>query len=732
MGGKSYLLRVTQHLVMALIAALGLCNFAAAQEPAYKIEPPQAWVAPVSSFEPLTSKQLTKAASGHGYHDRLSDLQINATISGNTRVYRAVEYLLTNRAGVDNFSTIEILFNPTFQTLSLHELTIKRDDGLIDRLDTTVFTAVQSESDSARQIYNPTQVLTTALADVRVGDTIRYSYTLTGDNPVLDGHREFSVSTELWTQLDRQHVRILSASNDPLSRRVRGANVSLAVKDKQGVQEIVLDQRSVAEFKTENGVPSWQQGQGIVVFSDMDSWQEVASWATPLYQLPSTTNGQVVLVADAIRQLHATRDQRIGAAIRWVQEEIRYYKVVLDINARPPSAPETTLLRRFGDAKDKALLTTAILRELGVESHAALVNTQRGLEAGDYPSRLHAFNHVLVHIEQAGNSHFVDPTRRGQSGVLGEMYEPNYGRALILKVDTVDLVTMNDARSGLRQTVRKELTLPGNESTLVRTSMGASAEHSQRMAGLTVTSYKQGLLAEQVRYSRASDGQQYLDKTYLDYYKVLFPSIATTGSVMGSDNADNNATFVESYTIDDFWNFNEKVGEYRWLYADEIITYLDLPDKTENRKNPYGLNHPVSITETWVVPVSPSVRMHLEEAVVENEWLSFSKSSVIDKEKAQATITFSYTTLTNEVAAADLDRYALAVDEVTGQASFYLQHEPELAAAVQGTSIPWNTGKIKFWVVFLAMIYFSGWSLHFLRKYRKTVDYYSDEKYEAN
>jgi hypothetical protein len=722
MGRKSDLLRDTQHLVLALLILLGSLNSVFAQEPAYTIEATPAWVVPVPAFG---SSAPVETKSEHGYHDQLSDLQINGIERGNTRVYRAAEYLLTNSFGVENFSDIEISFDPTYQVLSLHELIIKRDNVQINRLDTAQFEVIQSKADDATLVYNGAETLGVAPDDLQVGDAIRFSYTLAGENPLFGGNREFHVNTELWTQLDRQHVRILSASDDPLSRRIRGANVSLAVKDRLGIQEIVFDQRGVAEYITENGVPSWQEAQGIIVFSDMDSWQDVVEWAQPLFELPETAIDEVIQIAESIKQMHGSRDEKIGAALRWVQEEIKYYGAELGTNSHLPSKPETTLMRGFGDSKDKAVLMLAILRELDVDAHAALVNTERGLEAGDYPFRMHAFSHVVVHVEHNGGAHFIDPSRRGQSGALGELYEPNFGRALVLMPGTVDLVEMDDSRSIVQQSVIKELTLPGDWSDLMRTSIDNSADPSERAAGLKVISQKKGLLAEQVRESLAFGGKSLLSESYFDYYQVLFPSISVVDSVKHSDSADNNSTFVERYTIEKFWNFNESVGEHRWLYADEIIGYLDLPTKTENRRQPYELVHPVSIVETWVVPVSDNVRMLLEEGSVENEWISFSKS--VDINEVEATITFSYATLKNEVAAGDLGNYVTSVEQVNDQASFYLHHSPALAAATQAVSVPWNTAKIKFWVIFLAMMYFAGWSLHFMKRYRKTMDYYSDE-----
>jgi transglutaminase-like putative cysteine protease len=724
MGGKSYLLPDTQHIVLALFVVLASLNQALADEPAYKIEPIPSWVIPVTAYAPSLS---TVAESEHGYHDRLSDLQINGIERGNTHIFVAVEYSLTNSVGVENFSDIEISFDPNYQTLSLHELVIERDQVLKNRLDTASFDVIQFELDSASLFYDGTQTLRIELDDVQVGDTIRYSYTVAGENPVFGGFREFYVNTELWTQLDRQYVRILSASDDPMSRRIRGADVSLAVKDSLGIQETVFDQRGVTEFKTETGAPSWHEAQGTLVFSDMNSWQDVVEWAQPLFQLPDDATTEIIQIAEAIKQSHGSRDEQIGAVLRWVQEEINYISVELGTNSQQPSAPEATLARGFGDSKDKAVLSMAILRELDIEAYAALVNTQRGLEAGDYPFRLRAFNHVVVHVERNGDAHFIDPSRRSQSGALGELYEPNYGRALVIMPASVDLVAMDDSRSIVQQSVVKELTLPDEWSNLMRTSMKSSVDMAGHAAGLKVTSRKQGLLAEQVRDNLEKGGERLLNETYLDYYQVLFPSISAADSVELNDSEGNSSTFVENYTIEEFWNFNEKVGEHRWLYADEIIGSLDLPNKTENRKRSYELNHPISITETWLVPVSESVRMLLEEASVENEWVSFSKTASISEEDKQATITFAYATLANEVAARDLDRYVASVEQINDQASFYLHHAAELAAATPALSVPWNTAKIKFWVIFLSTIYFAGWSLHFMKRYRKTIDYYSDE-----
>ncbi len=683
------------------------------------------WASPVEAFDPSLQ---ARGNTEYGLHDRLSDLQINATQRGNTQIYNAVEYSLTNMFGVENFSTVEISFDPMYQTLSLHELVVNRNGQLLQKFDSTQFEILASAKTPIELVYDGTLTLSAHIADLRAGDIVRYAYTLSGDNPVYRGSREFYVNTELWTQLERQYVRVLTQADSPLNRRVRGANVSVAVKERRGVQELVIDQRSVATIQSENDVPSWREARGTLVFSDMESWQDVARWALPLYTRPELADDAVVKLANTIRSSNDDENAQIGAALQWVQEQIETVSVDASRNSHLPATPANTLRYGFGDSKDKALLLVALLESLGIESSVALVNTMRGLAAEDYPHRLHAFNHALVHISRQDESHFIDPSRVSQLGAtLGELHEPNYGRALILTPNTVALTTMSDARSATHLVVRKELTLPIQWAEVMRTSMKDQDVRGESAAGLTVVSRKQGLLAEQVRSTLQLGGRQAVDETYLNYYQVLFPSISVVDSVDHQTIENNGSASTERYSIDDFWHVDDKVGEHRWLYADDVISYLTVPKKRENRRQAYELLHPVSVEETWIVPVSSSVRMYLQEETIENEWVSFSKKAVIDEQQNLATITFTYATRSNEVAARDLDVYVKSVEKITDHASFYLQHAPVLAAANELPELPWNTAKVKFWTIFIGMIYFTGWWLHFMRRYRKTVTYYEDE-----
>lgn len=691
------------------------------------------WVKPTPAFDP-TLPMSAKAT--HGFHSRLHEFQFNGLVPGESSYFKAVEYALTNQHGVENYSGIEISFDPGYERLQLHELWIKRGDRLMDKLPTARFDLLRTESERHDLIYDGTRTFAVLLDDVRSGDMIRYSYSVHGENPIFQGKREFKVYTDPLNAVDRQYTRVLTASDKPLNRRVRGHDVELQINDEQGVREIVIDQRGVTEFEIEDDVPSWHYNRGTVVFSDMQDWRSVVEWALPMYQLAERSSAEIATIAGVIRTSQTELDAQVGAALRWVQEEIRYFGVELGRNSHWPSRPEQTLARRFGDCKDKALLLIALLRELGVDAQPALVNTGRGLESTHFPYRLHAFDHVIVHVRLGDESHYIDPTRRNQSGSLGDMHEPDYGRALILSPATTGLSEMDSRRSAYRMSVHKTLSLSVPEATLagalpttsvtpkhesmddaesgiramatdhkappkddarngstvgatgdgVRNRTGGTpltATNTGAVARLTTVTTKSGRLAESVRHGLETDGVRGLGEAYAKYYVDYFRDIAALTDPVFEEHPGNQMVVTEHYQIPQMWQSDGNVERYRWIYADEILGYLDMPEKTADRQLPYEILHPVMLEETWDILMPSTLRTDDLEAAVNTQWMTFSKESTLSEDGKRLSVHFRYQTLANEVAADDLEEYADAVKRITDMASFYLQDQPTVSESIR-------------------------------------------------
>ena len=123
----------------------------------------------------------------------------------------------------------------------------------------------------------------------------------------------------------------------------------------------------------EDELPSWYEPWDDIQVTEFASWNEVAQWADEMFQIDQHSLDAVRLEVARIKAEHKTREEQITATLRFVQDDIRYLGIEMGPNSHQPHQPWETLESRWGDCKDKTLLLVAMLRELGVDAHPALV-----------------------------------------------------------------------------------------------------------------------------------------------------------------------------------------------------------------------------------------------------------------------------------------------------------------------------------------------------------------------
>lgn len=657
-----------------LLASCSLAHGVAMSDGAVGIGPVPAWVKPVTAFDP----SIRQDERSDGYYNRLSDFQFNGVEPGNSSTYTAVEYLINDARGARQLSSLAIAFDARHQQLQLHELTIKRGDERINKLDTTPLLVQPASTSAEQQRYDGTRTANLVLKDLEIGDTLRYAYTLTGENPLYKGAREFRVYTQFWQGSGRQHSRILTPEDRPLNRRFRGTDVPLQVNVLEGgIQEIIIEQNDVAAFRVESQVPNWHFRRGTVVFSDMADWQSVLEWALPVYALPEGPMPLLDTLAGVLRATHANKQAQAAAALRWVQSEIRSVKVPLVRHYRQPSPLIDVIASRRGDSREKALLLVALLRKLDMPAEVALVNTQRGLEAGFYPYRLLAFNHVMVHVNVAGASHFLDPTLPRQAGALTDIYQPDYGRALLIDEGTIGLVEMGSDQAGYFAEYTRELIVP------------RPADNAQviQMGVMKVNSRYRGRVADEVRHYWQKGQLDVLTQRHFDQYRSHYPTIESRDvTAISESESDGSVSVTRSYALRDFWHSDSQPQRGRRMVADQIIRQLDLqtPQTPQTgRTQPFALRYPVDIDENWIVSVPENVRIDATNEHLITPWFSLTKMAELNEEGDRLTVNFHYNTLAEEVPAEAFEEYSRAIEEVRALAVIDLYHEPVLGAAAQ-------------------------------------------------
>jgi hypothetical protein len=210
----------------------------------------------------------------------------------------------------------------------------------------------------------------------------------------------------------------------------------------------------------ENYLPKDMPGQPQVSFSTGVSWQSVAAGYGKIVDEKAALKDVQALV-DRLVAGKTTREEKAAAILQYLSREIRYTGVEFGNAAIIPHTPAETLKRKYGDCKDKATLTVAMLRAAGIPSFVALLNAGERYDVETELPGMGLFDHAIAYVP--GNPDlWIDPT--DEHARLGQLPRTDQGRlSLIARAESTGLVTIPQASSQENRVVeRREFYLAEN------------------------------------------------------------------------------------------------------------------------------------------------------------------------------------------------------------------------------------------------------------------------------
>ena len=581
-----------QCLFGLLLVLLGWGADAGAAD--YRITPTPAWVTPIV---PGSRAQVPVGQISSGAYFLLGDFQTRSGPEGRTE-FRHFATQALNDQGVDAIANIELLFDPSYQSLQLHTLAVIRDGQRIDKLRRATIRVLQREKELEYRIYDGRKSAHIFLDDIRTGDIVEYAYSVHGSNPVF-GAREFGSQSLQWAvPIERLHVRLLLPVDRDPRLTVRNSARQPLVRTTATHREYVWDESPLAPLTLENDAPGWFDPYPALEWSEFADWNAVARWAVPLYRPPTQLGPSLRAKVLSIEVGARSQADKVLAALRLVQGDVRYLGVEIGSGSFVPSPPDRVYGRRFGDCKDKTLLLLSLLHHMGIDAQAALVNTVLTRGVSDMAPNPAAFNHVLVHVKVDGRSYWLDPTRAPQPGSLDAVHQPDFGLALVVSDTTRELLPMRRAAAAA---IKRRIDARFD-----------ARDGFDQPARLTITTTSEGREAEEARNLLATTSPDALQKQYLNYYARYYPGVLVTQTMAVSDDTEHNRiTVTEYYAIPDFWPLDEG-GSRReaTFYSPEMMDVLRLPSSTV-RHSPVALASPLDVTlvteallpESW--PITP-------------------------------------------------------------------------------------------------------------------------------
>jgi transglutaminase-like putative cysteine protease len=532
--------------------------------------PPRAWVKP-QFFNRQASLDFLESSADE--YLLLQERQIN--VPAGEIFHHSVRQILTT-AGVQNGATITIDFNPAYQSLTWHWARIWRGAEHLERLDTNEVKIVQPERDIDQYILDGRKSAILVLNDVRIGDIIDYSYSLTGTNPVFGAHFSTDVPVQEEQPADRLVTRVLWPTQRHLYAKPQACSVQPTVAGGKEVIEYVWDLRQMPAATIEDSLPAWYDPEPYVQLSEFQTWAEVNQWALALFKVTSPCSPELARKIAEWKQIASQEDQ-VLAVLRFVQDNVRYFGIEIGESGEKPADPSTVFARRFGDCKDKSLLFVTVLRALGIEAYPVLVNATMGRAVEEWQPSAESFDHCIALVQFNNQQYWVDPTMNYQRGPLAAHYLPGYGCGLVVAPGSTSL-TLIPHLSGLPQTTITEYF-----------QLGRRAEPAQ----LRVVTIAEGGDAESLRGFFAETKRNEIEKHYTHFYSTLYPGIKMSSSIaIEDDEQQNRIQTTEFYTIDNAWTESDKTRSVHCdFYPSTVGAFLKRPVDV-NRNSPLGISFP--------------------------------------------------------------------------------------------------------------------------------------------
>ena len=374
---------------------------------------------------------------------RLHETQSNVDVISSFLINRATQ--INDQSALAVIGQFSIDYRPAFQKLNLHRVAILRSGQTLDRTKTVNTRLLQREAGLESGLFGGTTTVQLLLDDVRVGDTLWVTYVVEGDNPVFGKKWSSEFGWDSYYPIELRRLTVLHPKQREVNWKqvgdFRTEEVKPIVDEVGNVRRLRFEGRALEALDIEPSVPNNFVPARILQFSEYKNWQEVAQWANSLF--PKYRGDAEIKALLKLFEKEPTQSAKAAAALKWVQNEVRYFSVSIGENSHRPQAPETVIKRRYGDCKDKSYLLISLLDQMGIEAKPVLISAF----APKYPSKAKAapiiFDHVIVQLKLGEGYYYVDPTRTGQTAQI-EKLDTAFpeGTGLLVDVETNALLDL--------------------------------------------------------------------------------------------------------------------------------------------------------------------------------------------------------------------------------------------------------------------------------------------------
>jgi len=640
-------------LLLLLLPALGW-----AQGKNFSTAPKPGWLVP---YKPDTSLTTNTKDVSDGYYQLLFEEQYHVE---QKTIYRHIVRDIVSETGIQNGSQINVSYNPEYEKLLFHEVLIRRNGAVINRLSPGKFKIIQKEEELSLHIYSGTYNAFYLVEDVRKGDQIEYAYSVAGENPIFANKfseilylTSYEPVTNFYKALivspaRKLYFKAFNNAPEPTKRSMNGMEL---YEWNLGNNVHILD--------PEDYQPSWFTGYPHYEISEYNSWKEVVDWAAKVNDVPLAGTELQSRIAQIKKLAGDDKEKYLLEAIRFVQDDIRYMGIEMGEYSHRPNMPEKVCRQRFGDCKDKSLLLCALLRANGITAYMAYVNTNlKGKIEEEQPSP-GRFNHVIAKVLLNDQTYWVDATFSLQRGSLKNRYNPDFRKALVLGDGSTSLTDIPLKDFG-KLVVNEDITL---------------ADFDNDSARLTVHTEYTGLYADNLRSMVANTSMKNLKTSYEDFYKKIYGKVDLLDSILITDLTEENKIKVEEkYRIEEPWKIDSANNNRLSFTSSAHILKDKLIIVNESRQTPVTLLFPNDLKYTISLKFPEPWTLDAKPYTLESKYYTFTFTPVLNNKIVS--LKYDFQAKSDHIPTDGMKQYIKDMDELVNSTGYVFSYDPSRAA----------------------------------------------------
>lgn len=635
----------------------------AADEPLYGPQPD--WVENIDPAEPDPEK------SGQAVQTLLSSYQVRFAAEGGESFHRMVNLVQTPQ-GMQALGTITIPWQPDHNALTIHRMHLIRDGEEIDLIARgQEFTVLRRENNLENAMLDGVLTAVIQPEGLAVGDIVEVAYSLRelpSEVPFRSENMAFLLPQ---AEIERVHDRFLWPADLDMQWIATGRMEGAELTRSGDMHELSLTLEDIEGEALPEDAPSRFAWQSIIQASGYGDWRTASTVLAEAYEDAQQFAPDSPIRAEIERIAAATGDprERALAALRVVQERIRYVALGMGDAGYVPAPIERTWARRYGDCKGKTVLLLAMLDGLGIEAEPVLVSTVYGDAIEDWLPQLSLFDHVIVRATIDGEDYWMDGTRPGDRS-LDLLRSSPHGMGLPVRAEGADLVDLP--------------LVPPSEPL---TEYVFVYDASEGIAGLVPARGRmifRGDLATQLRIGIAQIGEEQMRESFMEEAGSSLTGGNMTEFEVEIDEATGDVSFVFSGQGRAFY-WDDDSGAMRHRLDSDIFEWSTdfARDSEEHADLPFTLNFPFFNRMREEIILPPDAGDFEFEAETLDRTLAgtrFLRTTAI--EDGRAVIVTSMMTLQNEIPAEEARAAAEEIEEIgAGQAYLVAPDDYEFTQA---------------------------------------------------